>query len=91
MTSCNSTFTKCFLTELADFHTSTMGQAQAQVAGGKVAGIGEFSNVPIFMVDPLKSGGFISLDAVSALSGPKFAATWERSGSTTPITLGPRR
>lgn len=48
----NSTFTKCFLTELADFHEATVGQAQAQVAGGKVAGIGGFSSVPIFMVGP---------------------------------------
>jgi hypothetical protein len=88
---CNNTETKCFLTALADYHTATMGQAQAQVAGGKVKGIGGFNNVPIFMVDPLSSGGFISLDTVGPLSGPSFEATWDRSGTITPITLGPRR
>ena len=88
---CNNTETKCFLTALADYHTATMGQAQAQVAGGKVKGIGGFNNVPIFMVDPLNSGGFISLDTVGPLSGPSFEATWDRSGTITPITLGPRR
>jgi hypothetical protein len=87
---CNNTETKCFLTALADFHTTVMGQAKASVSGGKVKGIGGFNNVPIFMVDPLKTGGFISLDQVSALSGPAFAAQWIRSGTITPITLGPR-
>jgi Peptidase A4 family len=88
---CNNTFTKCFITALADYHTLTMGQDRAQVAGGKVKGIGAFNNVPIFMVNPVKSGGFISLDQVSALSGSSFEAQWLRSGSTVPITLGPGR
>jgi hypothetical protein len=88
---CNNTETKCFLTALADFHTATMGQAQAQVAGGAVKNIGGFNNVPIFMVDPLNSGGFISLDTVGPLSPAGFTATWDRSGTITPITLGPRR
>lgn len=88
---CNSTATKCFLTQLADFHTTTMGQAKARVSGGKVKGIGGFANIPIFMVDPLKSGGFISLDSVGPLTGPSFTTTWDRSGTITPITLGPRR
>ncbi len=88
---CNNTETKCFITALADFHLATMTKARASVSGGKVKGIGGFSNVPIFMVNPLKSGGFISLAAPSALSGPNFAVAWERSGSTVPITLGPRQ
>jgi len=88
---CNSSFTKCFLTALADFHTTVMRSDVAQLAGGKVKGVGGFVNYPIFMVNPLKTGGFISLDTVSALSGPAFAATWDRSGTTVPITLGPER
>jgi Peptidase A4 family len=88
---CNNTETKCFLTALADYHTTVMAQAKASVSGGSVKGIGGFNNVPIFMVAPLKTGGFISLDQVSPLSGPAFAAQWIRSGGITPITLGPRR
>ncbi len=88
---CNSALTKCFLTELADFHAATMGQARARLAGGKVKGIGGFANNPIFMISPLKSGGFISLDTVGPLRGPAFTATWNRSGTTVPITLSPRR
>jgi Peptidase A4 family len=85
---CNNTETKCYLTELADFHTSTVGQDQAQVAGGKVTGAGGFSNIPIFMVTPLHKG-FISLDTVGALSssGEAFTAVWDRPGSTVPISL----
>jgi hypothetical protein len=41
------------------------------------------------MVNPLASGGFISLDTVGPLSGKTFTATWDRSGSTVPITPGP--
>jgi hypothetical protein len=88
---CNNTETKCFITALADFHLATMTKAWASVSGGKVKGIGGFNNIPIFMVNPVKSGGFISLAAPSALSGPSFAVAWERSGSTVPITLGPRQ
>jgi hypothetical protein len=84
---CNNALTKCFLTALANFHTITMGQAKARVAGGNVGPIGAFSNVPIFMVDPLKSGGFISLDTVGPLNGPSFTVIWDRSGTITPITL----
>ena len=43
------------------------------------------------MVNPLKTSGFISLDAVGPVSGGGFTATWERPGTTLPITLGPRR
>jgi Peptidase A4 family len=85
---CNNALTKCFLTRLADFGTTTMGSAQAQVAGRPVKGIAGFTNYPIDMVNPLKSGGFISLDTVSALSGKAFSATWDRTGTTVPISLG---
>lgn len=88
---CNNSETKCFLTALANFGTATMSKDRAQVAGGSVKGVGGFNNVPIYMVQPLKAGGFISLDAISGLSGPSFQVQWERSGSTVPITLGPRR
>jgi hypothetical protein len=43
------------------------------------------------MVTPLASGGFISLDTVSPLSGKTFTATWDRSGGTVPISLGTAR
>jgi Peptidase A4 family len=86
---CNNAGTKCFLARLANFGTAKMGRAKAQVAGGAVKGIGGFTNVPINMVNPLSSGGFISLDTVSALSGKNFTATWDRTGTTVPLTLGP--
>jgi hypothetical protein len=86
---CNNALTKCFITRLANFGTATMGAVKAQVAGGAVKGIGGFTNFPIDMVNPLKSGGFISLDTVSALSGRNFTATWNRTGTTVPISLGP--
>jgi len=88
---CNSSFTSCYLTALADYHTATMSQDQAQLAGGAVKGIGGFTNYQIFIVNPLKTSGFISLDAVGPVSGGGFTATWERPGTTLPITLGPRR
>jgi len=87
---CSSSIT-CFLTELADYHTTTMSDNQAQVAGGKVAGLASFDNIPIDMIQPLKAGGFISLDTVAALKGSAFTATWDRAGSVTPIQFGPRR
>jgi hypothetical protein len=87
---CNNAATKCFLTELANFHATTMTGNEAQVAGGPRKGVAGFANYPIYMIDPLASGGFISLDTVSPLTGNAFTATWDRSGTTTPITLGPR-
>jgi hypothetical protein len=85
---CNNALTNCFLTELADFGTTTMSGDEAQVTGGKVKGVAGFTNFPIDMVDPVSGGGFISLDTVSALSGKSFTATWDRSGNTVPIDLG---
>jgi hypothetical protein len=83
--------TSCFLAELADFHKTTMSDNQAQVAGGKMAGLASFANTPIDMIQPLKAGGFISLDTVAALKGSAFTATWDRAGSVTPIQFGLRR
>lgn len=77
------------LTRLADFGTSTMTRNWASVDGGKIRGVGSFQNVPIFMVCPLKRG-FISLDEVTALSGSRFTAIWDRHGTPTPISLMPR-
>lgn len=84
---CNNAGTKCFLTELADFDTATMQGDQAQVAGGNVKGIAGFTNYPIFMVDPVAGGGFITLDTVGPLNGKSFTATWDRTGNIYPITL----
>ena len=83
---CNNAGTKCFLTELADFGTSTMTGDQAQLTGGNVKGVGGFNNIPINMVDPVSGGGFISLDTVGAVNAKSFTATWNRSGNTFPIT-----
>jgi hypothetical protein len=84
---CNNAGTNCFITKLANFGTSTMVGDQAQLTGGKVKGIGSFSNIPIDMVTPLKKGGFISLDTVGPVSGKSFTATWDRAGHTVPITF----
>jgi hypothetical protein len=85
----NKTCTKAFITMLAHFQKTRLGQAQAQVAGGQVSGISAFDNVPIFMISLLKNG-FISLDNVSPLnsSGDAFSVTWERAGKPVPISLG---
>jgi hypothetical protein len=86
---CNSSFTKCFLFALADFGTTTMNDNVA-ATGGSNKGIDSFVNYPIFMVAPLHSGGFISLDTVGGVSSSNaFTATWDRSGHPTPIQLGP--
>jgi hypothetical protein len=87
---CNSKQTHCFLTELANFRSTTMSGATASVDGGPVQSVTAFHNYPIFMLCPIQRG-FITLDTVSALSGESFGATFDRSGTTTPITLGPRR
>ena len=83
---CNNAGTKCFLTELADFGTSSLTGDEAQLTGGNVKGVGGFNNIPIDMVDPVTGGGFISLDTVGAVSGKSFTATWDRSGNIFPIS-----
>jgi Peptidase A4 family len=88
---CNNAGTKCFITKLANFHVTTMG-ADTAAAGGATKNLGAFNNIPIFMVDPLKAGGFISLDTTSALNkaGNSFSVTWNRTGNTVPIQFGPK-
>lgn len=84
---CNNAGTKCFLTELADFGSTTMTGDEAQVTSGAVKGIAGFTNTQIFMIDPQSNGGFTSIDNVSALAGKSFDVTWLASGNTVPITL----
>jgi Peptidase A4 family len=87
---CNTALTKCFITELADFGTSTMTGDEAQVDGGNVKGINGFANsYQIFMVNPDANGdgGFYTLDTISPVSGKSFSATWLEPGTTIPITL----
>jgi thiol-disulfide isomerase/thioredoxin len=86
---CNKAGTKCFITELADFGTSTMTGDEAQVEGGTVKGVGAFNNYAIYMVNPDANGdgGFYSLDNVGPVSGKSFAATWLEPGTTIPISL----
>ena len=70
---CDNAGAKCFLTELADYHTATMGANTAQIAGGAVSSLAKFDNIPIFMIDPLKSGGFDSLDTVAPLDSARLS------------------
>jgi Peptidase A4 family len=86
---CNSTETHCFLTELANFRSTVMAGATASVDGGTVQSVSGFRNTPIYMFCPIQRG-LISLDTVGPLSGQSFTATFDRSGTTTPITLGPK-
>jgi hypothetical protein len=88
---CNASESKCFLFALADFGTTTMNDNLAGLDGQAWKGIDSFTNnYPIFMVAPLKSGGFITLDTVGGVSSNSFTATWDRSGHPTPIQLGPK-
>jgi Peptidase A4 family len=84
---CNNSGTQCFLTELANFGTTSMGGDTAQVAGGTVKGVSGFTKYQIFMVNPIKKG-LISLDTVGPLqqAGRSFAVTWDRSGTIFPLT-----
>lgn len=86
---CNNALTRCFLTELADFGSSTMTGDEAQVAGGHVKGVGAFNNYAIDIVNPDANGdgGFYSLDTVGPASGKSFTATWQEPGTTIPISL----
>jgi hypothetical protein len=83
---CNNAGTNCFLTELADYGTTTMSGDEAQLTGGNTKGVGGFNNIPIDMVDPVSGGGFISLDTVGAVTAKSFTATWDRSGNIFPIS-----
>jgi hypothetical protein len=86
---CNSSFTKCFLTALANFGTATMTDDTAKAAGPAVS-IGKIHNVvPILMVQPLKSGSLLTLDQTGPIVRPidGFTETWTSSGKTLPITL----
>jgi hypothetical protein len=89
---CNAAFTKCFLFALADFKTTTMSDDLAGLDNQSWKGIDGFANsYPIFMVQPLHSGGFITLDTVGGVSSDSFTATWDRAGHPLPIQLGPNR
>ena len=86
---CNNAETKCFITQLADFGTTTMTGDEAQVDGGKLKGVGAFNNIAIDIVNPDANGdgGFYSLDTVGPVSGKSFTATWQEPGTTIPISL----
>jgi len=86
---CNAAETKCFITQLADFGTSTMSGDEAQVQGGTLKGVGAFNNDAIDIVNPDANGdgGFYSLDTVGPTSGKSFTATWQEPGTTIPISL----
>jgi len=85
---CNAKETKCFLFALADFGTTTMSEDVAATDGAAATGASSFTNYPIYMVGPANPG-FISLDTVGAFKNAtdSFTATWDRSGTTTPIKI----
>jgi|GEM_PF-1339095 len=87
---CNNAFTKCFITELNDFGSTSLTGDEAQVDGGAVKGLGSFNNTAIDMVNPDANGdgGFYTLDTVGAVSGKSFTAIWQEPGTTIPISLG---
>ena len=86
---CNNAETKCFITELSDFGSTTMGGDEAQLDGGAVKGVGAFNNYAIDIVNPDANGdgGFYSLDTVGPVSGKSFTTTWQEPGTTIPISL----
>jgi hypothetical protein len=86
---CNAAETSCFITELADFGSSTMTGDEASVDGGAVKGVGSFNNDAIDIVNPDANGdgGFYSLDTVGPISGKSFTATWQEPGTIIPISL----
>lgn len=86
---CDPFPTNCFITGLADYGSATMTDDTAK-AGKGAQGIGSFENsYPIYMVQPLKSGGFISLDSTGPIDSAtdSFTETWVRAGKPVPITL----
>jgi hypothetical protein len=87
----NAQCTAAYLTSLANFGTTSLGDDTAATAGGSVRGLSSFSNsYPIYMVQPKgKKGGFVALDSVGPVSTPSqsFSVTWIRPGRTIPITL----
>jgi hypothetical protein len=86
---CNNAGTSCFLTEMADFGTTTMSGDEATADGGSLKGVGGFNNYAIDCVNPDANGdgGFYSLDTVGPVSGKSFTATWQEPGTTVPISL----
>jgi hypothetical protein len=90
---CNGSETKCFLFELANFHTATMTDDTA-TAGKRAQSFATLpTTYPIYMVQPLKSGGFVTLDSTGPVLSTTdgFVETWNRSGQVLPITLSTKR
>lgn len=88
---CNPSGTSCALSALADFSQSTMADAVAGTGSGAPMPIGSYpENYVIDMVNPLSSGGFVSLDTTGPLLGPlgnAFTVTWDRVGTPLKIAL----
>ena len=90
---CDPFPTNCFLFALANFGTTTMSEDVARQDGGSTTGLSAYPNAhQIFMIQPTKSGGFYTLDNVSAVDAAPnaFTVTWLKYGKVTPITLGPK-
>ena len=88
---CNNSFTKCFLTALANFGTTTMQSAVAKTAGSPAQELAGFAGLSqIFMVQNTKDGGFYTLDAPCAVDAltQSFPVKFLHHGTTVPIQLG---
>jgi hypothetical protein len=87
---CNNSETKCFITPLANFGTTTMTENIAKLQGGQPTGLGSMPDASqIFMVQPTTNGGFYSLVNVSPVdSAPNsFSEQFLHYGKKIPITL----
>jgi len=87
---CNNSETKCFITPLANFGTTTMTENFAGMQGQAPVGLGSLPNAAqIFMVQPQKDGGFYSLVNVSPVDtfANAFSVQYLHAGSPVPITL----
>jgi hypothetical protein len=83
---CSST--SCFITALAHFTPTTLTDNIARLVGESQArGITQLHSYPIDMVDPVKGGGFISLDSTGSVdpSTQSFPVTWDRHGNIFPL------
>jgi Peptidase A4 family len=87
---CNNSETKCFITPLANFGTTTMTENVASLQGQSPVGLGSMPNASeIFMVQPTAKGGFYSLVNVSPVDvvANAFSEQFIYAGRPVPITL----
>jgi hypothetical protein len=87
---CNSTYTKCFVTPLANFGTTEMTKNVAGLQGHTPVGLGSMPSAStIFMIQDAKDGGFYSLVNVSGIdkAANAFFVRFLHSGRPSPIKI----